>query len=133
MTASAPGSGTTGLGDVSFEDLGDIEVSQSGRTIRVTGTLSKVEWPEFSSQQADLTGYYVAILLSGAGYVGKTTRGGSWKVVDVARCSDGLVVAVEKGQKSFTFQLFASKGQAEERSGGTTYTVDLSGVEYGEE
>lgn len=134
MTASAPGSGPTGLGDVSFEDLGDFEVAQSGDRISVEGTLNAVEWPEFSSRESDRTGYYVTLLLDGAdgAFVGKTTPSNDWKYSAVEDCADGWVVAVREGQKSFTFQVFGSEEDAASKSNGKTYTVDLSGVSYGE-
>ncbi len=112
--------------------MGAFEVSQSGRTIHVSGSANNVEWPEFSSIPSDLTGYYIPLKLSGKGFIGKTMKNGTWKVIDVADCSDAWVVAVDKGQKSFTFQLFSTKENAEAKTDGVTYTVDLSGVNYGE-
>ena len=130
--------GATGLGDVTFDELGTLEMSQAGTKVTYTGTLNKVDnWTEFSSIPADLTGYYVPMVLSGpeGSYMGKTTRSGTWKVNAIADCdqdSGGLVVAVQKDQKSFTFQAFASKEDAEGKVNGTTYTVDLNGVTYAE-
>lgn len=131
MAASAPGSGPTGIGAKNFEDLGAYQVSSDGTTISVTGTCNNVpDWTEFSSNEADRTGYYVAMLLSGEGYIGKTTRANQWKVSNLADCADGWIVAVAKDQKSFTFQAFASEEDAQAKRNGTQYTVDLSGVEY---
>lgn len=132
MAASTPGGGPTGLGDMTFEQLGDYEVSQSGTKITVTGTLNRVEWPEFSSNESDRTGYYVTLALTGTdgAYVGKTTPSNVWKASPVAGCADGWCVAVKDGQKSFTFQVFPDRESADGKSGGTAYTVDLSGVSY---
>lgn len=132
MTASAPADGPTGLGEVSFEDLGDYEVSQNGLTITVTGTLNEVDWPEFSSRESDRTGYYLTLLLDGpeGTYVGKTTPSNDWKVVPVADCADGWCVAVKPNAKSFTFQAFANADDAAAKENGTKHTVDLAGVAY---
>ena len=138
MVASTPNSGATGLGDVTYENLGSITVSTTGKTIKVAGTLNNVpDWTEFSSIQSDLTGYYVAMNLSGdtGAYIGKTTQGGTWKVNPLAACTQeqgGIVTAVQKGQKSYTFQAFANEGDALAKKNGTTYTVDLSAVTYNE-
>lgn len=135
MAASAPADGPTGLGDVTFGQLGEYDVSQSGRTIRVAGTLNEIEWPEFSSRESDRTGYYLTLLLSGdaGAYVGKTTPSNDWKAVPLAECADGWCVAVKPNAKSFTFQAFADGDDAAAKRGGTTYTVDLSGVSYATE
>lgn len=134
MAAAKPSGGPTGLGDVTFEQLGDVEVSQTGSTIKATGTLNKVEWPEFSSRESDRTGYYLALSLTGddSAYVGKTTPSNDWKCVPVSECADAWVVAVKQGAKSFTFRVFPDEGSALAKEGGTVYTVDLSGVAYGE-
>ena len=108
MAASAPGSGPTGLGDVTFEQLGSYSVSQDGAKITVEGELSRVEWPEFSDRESDRTGYYLTLLLSGdeGAYVGQ-------------------------GSPGFSFQAFKSREDAEARRDGTAYEVDMSGVSYG--
>lgn len=115
---------------MTFGELGSVEVSQNGTQVAVSGELAKTEWPEFSSREGDRTGYYLALSLSGAGYVGKTTPSGDWKVSDLADCADAWVVAVRPGQRSFTFRTFADRAKAEARQGGEVYTVDLSGVSY---
>lgn len=132
MAASAPADGPTGLGEVSFEDLGDYEVSQNGLTITVAGTLNEVDWPEFSSRESDRTGYYLTLLLDGpeGSYVGKTTPSNDWKAVPVADCADGWCVAVKPNAKSFTFQAFANADDAAAKENGTKHTVDLAGVAY---
>ena len=136
VTAAAPEAGATGLGSVDFADLGTFDISNSGTTITVTGTVEHIEdWPEFSSIPADLTGYYIPLVLSGTdgAYLGKTTQSGTWKVIDMADCdedSGGLIVAVKKEQKTFSFEAFASKSDAEARKNGTKYIVNLSGVTY---
>ncbi len=132
MTASAPADGPTGLGDVTFEQLGDYTVEQSGRTVTVKGELNEVEWPEFSSRESDRTGYYLTLVLSGTdgAYVGKTTPSNDWKSVPVSDCADGWCVAVKKDQKSFTFQAFKSAEDAAAKRDGVQYTADLSGVTY---
>lgn len=135
MAASAPADGPTGLGDVTFGQLGDYEVSQSGTTITATGTLNEIDWPEFSDRESDRTGYYLTLLLDGpeGSYVGKTTPSNDWKAVPVAECADGWCVAVRQGAKSFTFQAFADDDDAAAERDGTTYTVDLSCVSYAAE
>lgn len=117
---------------MTFEQLGDYEVSQSGTGITVTGVLNEVDWPEFSSRESDRTGYYLTLALDGAegSYVGKTTPSGGWKAVPVADCADGWCVAVKPNAKSFTFQAFANAEDAAAKSNGTKHTVDLSGVTY---
>lgn len=132
MAASAPADGPTGLGEVTFGQLGDYEVSQSGTKVTVTGTLNETEWPEFSDRESDRTGYYLTLVLDGTpgSYVGKTTPSGDWKASAVADCADGWCVAVRSGQKSFTFQVFPDGDSAASKTGGTSYTVDLSGVSY---
>lgn len=132
MTASAPADGPTGLGDVTFEQLGDYTVEQSGRTVTVKGELNEVEWPEFSSRESDRTGYYLTLVLSGTdgAYVGKTTPSNDWKSVPVSDCADGWCVAVKKDQKSFTFQAFKNAEDAAAKRDGVQYTADLSGVTY---
>lgn len=134
MTASAPADGPTGLGDVTFEQLGDYTVEQSGRTVTVKGELNEVEWPEFSSRDTDRTGYYLTLVLSGTdgAYVGKTTPSNDWKSVPVSDCADGWCVAVKKDQKSFTFQAFKNAEDAAAKRDGVQYTADLSGVTYNE-
>lgn len=132
MTASAPADGPTGLGDVTFEQLGDYTVEQSGKTVTVKGELNEVEWPEFSSRETDRTGYYLTLVLSGTegAYVGKTTPSNDWKSVSVSDCADGWCVAVKKDQKSFTFQAFKNAEDAAAKRDGVQYTADLSGVTY---
>ena len=132
MTASAPADGPTGLGDVTFQQLGDYTVGQSGKTVTVKGELNEVEWPEFSSRETDRTGYYLTLLLTGTdgAYVGKTTPSNDWKSVPVSDCADGWCVAVKENQKSFTFQVFKDAEDAATKQDGVTYTVDLSGVTY---
>lgn len=134
MAASSPAGGPTGIGSVDFEDLGGFVVSSSGTKITVTGTANSVpDWTEFSSAAADRTGYYVPLALEGDGWIGKTMRTGEWKVVPLSECDSahgGLIVAVTQGQKSFTFQAFATEDDARAKRNGTTYAVDLSGVEY---
>ena len=115
---------------MTFQQLGSIEVAQNGTHIDVEGELAETEWLEFSSRESDRTGYYLALTLTGTGYVGKTTPSGDWKVSDLADCADGLIVAVKKSQRSFTFRTFADRAKAEAREGGEVYTVDLSGVSY---
>ena len=133
MAASAPGSGPTGLGDVTFEQLGAYTVSQKGTKITVEGDLSRVEWPESSDREQDRTGYYLTLLLEGdaGAYVGKETPSGDWKASPVSECADGWCVAVGQGSAGFSFQAFKSREDAEARRGGTDYEVDLSGVSYG--
>lgn len=132
MAASAPADGPTGLGDMAFGQLGDYEVAQDGQTIKVTGTLNEVDWPEFSSRESDRTGYYLTLLLDGpeGSYVGKTTPSNDWKAVPVADCADGWCVAVKPNAKSFTFQAFANADDAAAKENGTKHTVDLAGVAY---
>ncbi|OUO92080.1 hypothetical protein B5F40_01735 [Gordonibacter sp. An230] len=130
MTAGTPAGGATGIGSVTFEQLGEVSVEQNGRTVRVTGALNDVEWPEFSSEEKDRTGFYVPLTLKGTGYVGKTTPSGAWKVSDLADCADGWIVAVSNAQKSFTFRTFADRAKAEAKQGGMVFTVDLSDVSY---
>lgn len=133
---STLGTGDTGLGGVTFDQLGSVSATQSGSKVKVSGTLAhKGAWPEFSSIEADQTGYYLPLALTGpdGSYMGKTTLSNQWKTIPVAECSPergGLVIAVKKGQKSFTFQTFASKADAEAKENGETVTVDLSGVTY---
>lgn len=115
---------------MTFQQLGSVTVEQNGRTVRVAGTLNETEWPEFSGTEADRTGFYVPLTLTGTGYVGKTTPSGAWKVSDLADCDDGWIVAVKEGQGSFTFRTFADKAKAEAKQGGSVYTVDLSDVSY---
>lgn len=133
MAVSKPGDGPTGLGSVTFGQLGDYQLAQTGSKIAVTGQLAKVDWPEFSSRESDRTGYYLAMLLTGdeGAYVGKTTPSGEWKASPISECADGWVVAVRNGAKSFTFQAFKNADDAAAKRDGTTYTVDLSGVTYG--
>lgn len=131
VTATAPTGGEIGWGDKTFEDLGILDVSTQGTKITLSGTLNHVEeWPEFSSSPADLTGYYAAMFLQGEGYIGKTMATNEWKVVPVADCHDGWIMAVKKDQKSFTFKLFATEEEAKDKENGVEYTVDLSGVTY---
>ena len=132
VAASAPADGPTGLGDMAFGQLGDYEVAQDGQTIKVTGTLNEVDWPEFSSRESDRTGYYLTLLLDGpeGSYVGKTTPSNDWKAVPVADCADGWCVAVKPNAKSFTFQAFANADDAAAKENGTKHTVDLAGVAY---
>lgn len=115
---------------MTFEQLGRVSVEQNGRTVRVAGVLNGVEWPEFSSEDKDRTGFYVPLTLAGTGYVGKTTPSGAWKVSDLADCDDGWIVAVSDSQKSFTFRTFADRAKAEAKQGGMVYTMDLSDVSY---
>lgn len=121
------------MGDKTFADLGTTQVKSDGTTITVTGTINHVaSWPEFSSIPEDLTGYYVAMFLTGNGYIGKTTKNGTWKVVPVSQCNDGWIVAVDKGTKSFEFDVFETEEAAEGKTGGEHWTVNLAGVTYGE-
>lgn len=132
------GTGTTGLGSVTFEELGSVTVSQSGQVITLDGTLNHVEsWPEFSSKPEDLKGYYLPLVLEGpeGSYFGKKTADGTWKTVSIADCDlahGGMVIAVAKDTPAITFQMFASQSDATAQKDGTTYTVDLSGVTYAE-
>lgn len=132
MTASAPADGPTGLGDVTFQQLGDYTVEQSGKTVTVEGELNEVDWPEFSSRETDRTGYYLTLVLTGTdgSYVGKTTPSNDWKSVPVEDCADGWCVAVKENQKSFTFQAFKDAEDAAAKQDGVQYTVDLSSVTY---
>lgn len=121
------------MGDKTFADLGTTQVTSEGTTITVTGTINHVaDWPEFSSEPQDLTGYYVAVFLNGDGFIGKTVKNGSYKIVAVADCSDGWIVAVDKDTQSFEFDVYRTKELAESKTGGEHWTVDLSGVSYGE-
>lgn len=132
MAATAPGSGPTGIGSVTFAQLGSYTVEQAGDDVPVKGTLSHVEWPEFSSDEGDRTGYYVAMNMTGTSgaYIASYTPKNVRKVVALADCADGYIKAVNKGQKSFTFTAYPSQQKAEANEGGTKYRVDLSGVEY---
>lgn len=134
MTAGKPAGGPTGIGSVTYEQLGTIsEVSQSGTSITVKGSLKEVAaWPEVAESETNRTKWYLPLALTGKGFVGKTLPDSStWEVKDVSTLGKGWVVPVTKGQKSFTFKLFASKGDADAKRGGTQYTVNLSGVTYG--
>lgn len=132
------GTGTTGLGSVTFEQLGDVTVTQKAQVITVAGTLNNIEaWPEFSSNPEDLKGYYLPLVLEGdeGAYFGKTVANGSWKTVPLSECDlahGGMIIAVAKDAEAVTFQMFASKADAEAKKDGTLYTVDLSGVTYAE-
>lgn len=132
------GTGTTGLGSVTFEELGNVTVSQSGQVITLDGTLNHIEsWPEFSSKPEDLKGYYLPLVLEGpdGSYFGKKTADGTWKTVSIADCDlahGGMVIAVAKDTPAITFQMFASQSDATAQKDGTVYTVDLSGVTYAE-
>ena len=132
MAATAPGSGPTGIGSVTFAQLGSYTVEQAGDDVTVEGTLNHVEWPEFSADEGDRTGYYVAMDLTGASgaYIAAYTPKNVRKVVALADCADGYIKAVNKGQESFTFTAYPSNEKAEANEGGTKYRVDLSGVEY---
>ena len=79
-----------------------------------------------------MTGYYVAMFLTGDGFIGKTMKTGAWKVIDVADCADGWIMAVDKDTQSFKFDVYETEELAESKTGGEHWTVDLSGVTYGE-
>lgn len=132
VAATAPGSGPTGIGSVTFSQLGSYTVEQVGDDVTVRGTLNHVEWPEFSSDEGERTGYYVAMDMTGTSgaYIAAYTPNNVRKVVALADCADGYIKAVNKGQKSFTFTAYPSQQKAEANEGGTKYRVDLSGVEY---
>lgn len=132
VAATAPGSGPTGIGSVTFAQLGSYTVEQAGDDITVKGTVNNVEWPEFSSDEGERTGYYVAMNMTGTSgaYIAAYTPKNVRKVVALADCEDGYIKAVNKGQKSFTFTAYPSQQKAEDNEGGTKYRVDLSGVEY---
>ena len=134
MAATEPGSGPTGLGDVTFEQLGSVEVSQAGDDVTVRGTLNRVEWPEFSADEGDRTGYYLALRLTGTegAYIAAYTPRNVRKVTALADSADGFVKALNEGQRSFTLTAYPSKEAAEANEGGTRYYFDLSGVEYAE-
>lgn len=135
MAVAAPGSGPTGLGSKNFEDLGACGFSQSGTAIKVTGTLKNAtDWTEFSSDEKDRTGWYLACKMTGdeGAYIAGTTPQGKRKVQPLAECAEGYAKALKKGQKSFTITAYPDKGKAEANTGGTKYTFDLSGVTYGE-
>lgn len=117
---------------MTFAQLGTYTVEQAGDDISVKGTVNKVEWPEFSSDEADRTGWYVAMNLAGTSgaYIASYTPKNVRKVIALADCADGFIKAVNEGQKSFTFTAYPDKGKADANEGGTKYRVDLSGVEY---
>lgn len=127
--------GETGLGSVTFEDLGSVDISTENTNIAVSGNLNKVDWPEFSSILADRLGYYVTLPLTGekGAYIGKTTKTGNWKVLSLEACEEGWVVAIEKGTDGFYFYAFDTEEDARKKTNGTEYYVDLSEVIYEDE
>ncbi len=134
MSVAEPSDGPTGLGSMTFQQLGDVSVTQAGDDVTVTGTLNNVEWPEFSSDEGDRTGYYLAVLLTGTegAYVAAATPRNVRKVVALADCADGYVKALKPGQRGFTLTAYPSESAATSNVGGTRYYFDLSGVEYAE-
>lgn len=110
-----------------------------GTKLSVTGTLNKTDdWIDFSSNEADRTGYYLPIKLTGkkGEAIKMVAPSGEVKVHVFGETGDTdtemiLVIAIKQDAPVKDFTAYSSRLDAVADKNGVAYTLDCSGCTFG--
>lgn len=116
----------------------DGTVTVDGQTIKVTGEIAHVpDWEAFSSKEADRTGYYAPLILTGekGNVIKMQTKGGENKALIFGQTDDTdttmiVVWAVDAVTKKIQFTAYKNIVDSSKNENGTEYTVDFSGCNF---